>query len=338
MTTIHQAINSFLANLQRSQPKNTYKNYRSDLLGRTGFVSILEKHIKPTTPASSLSEDMAAQFLQTLLDSGSSPATRQRKAAAVREFFRFIIAMDLATISIEKLNFKIKSGRLLAGSKTHIDFPQDKIESTLAYVRTVKPANWINELEVRRNQAFIFTLAESGLRVSEACHLLVGDIDPKNKSAVIIGKGNKPAQIYFGSISWTYLGAYLKIRAESVGIMDWKTLASHSNELAAWPVFTRHDKNAGKKPKHITPETGETIIHNWVYDALGPVEYDPGITCHKLRHYYVTKVLDSSGDLKTAQDLARHASIATTANYAHRSNKRNQQAHSKIFSKDKDHG
>lgn len=334
MITIHKAIDSFLANLQRSQPKNTYKNYKSDLLGSSGFVTILGKHIKPTTPASALSEDMAAQFLQILLDAGSSPATRQRKAAAIREFFRFVIAMDLASISIEKLNFKIKSGRLLAGSRSHIEFPQEKIEKTLAYVRTIKPAGLPSEMEIRRNQAFIFTLAETGLRVSEACALKVGQIDHKNKSAVIIGKGNKQAQIYFGSLSWTYLGAYLKIRAESVGISDWKTLSSHGNTLSMWPVFTRHDKNAGKHPKHLTSESGETIIHNWVFDALGPIEYDPKITCHKLRHYYVTKVLDESGDLKTAQDLARHASIATTANYAHRSNRRNQQAHTKIFSKD----
>ena len=331
MTTIQSAIDSFLLNVKRNQPNNTYKNYRSDLLGVSGFLPCLENRIKPKDSASSLSEDMAAQFIQLLLDAGAAPATRQRKAAAVREFYRFAIATDLANVSIEKLNYKIKSGKLLAGKKRHIEFPKEKIEKVLSFVRTIKPAGKENEILIRRNQAFIFCLAESGMRVSEASSLLLGQIDPQGKSAVIIGKGDKQQQKYFGNTSWIYLSAYLKLRAAAVGVDDWRSLSSRNSDMAAWPVFTRHDKNARKKQKPITQETGENIVHNFVYEALGEKEYDPNITCHTFRHLFVTRVLDQTGDLKTAQELAGHANITTTANYSHRSNIQNQAAHKKIF-------
>lgn len=322
-TTIQQAIDSFLQNIQMSKDgdkdNNTYKNYKSDLLGVSGFLPILSKFIKPTMSAAQLSESMGAQFLQELLNNGASVATRQRKAAAVREFFRYAIARDLAPqISIEKLNFQIKSGKLLIGKKNNIEFPMHKIERILAYVKTVKPALYPNQLEIRRNMAFVYTLAETGLRVGSACALRVYDIDPNNKSALIIGKGEKQQVVYFGSTSWKYLLAYLKIRGVDL------------DRDSAFPIYTRHDKNAGPTPKPITEETGESIIHAFAQEALQD-DYDPKITCHTFRHYFVTTVLDKTGDLKKAQDLANHSNIATTARYSHRTSKQNKAVHSSIF-------
>lgn len=325
-TTIRQAIDSFLLNIQRSKAddsreNNTYKNYKSDLLGSSGFLVILSRHIKPTTSAAQLSEAMATQFLQDLLNMGASLATRQRKAAAVREFFRYVIARDLAPqISIEKLNFQIKSGKLLVGKKSSIDFPMRKIEKILEYIKTIKPAMYPNELEIRRNMAFVYTLAETGLRVGSACALRVYDIDPKNKSALIIGKGEKQQVVYFGSTSWKYLQAYMKLRGVTL------------DRESALPLFTRHDKSAHKKtPKPITEETAESIVHELTYEALGEIEYTHKITCHTFRHYFVTTVLDKTGDLKKAQDLANHENIITTARYAHRTSRQNHDVHSSIF-------
>jgi integrase/recombinase XerC len=329
-TTIKQAIDSFLLNIQmskedQSKDNNTYKNYKSDLLGVSGFLTMLASHgIKPNTSASQLSESMASQYLQDLLNKGAAVATRQRKAAAVREFFRYVIARDLAPqISIEKVNFQIKSGKLLLGKKPHIDFPMHKVEKILEYVKTVKPALYPNELEVRRNIAFIYTLAETGLRVGSACTLRVYEIDPKNKSALIIGKGDKQQVVYFGTTSWKYVLAYLKLRGVTL------------DRESPLPLFTRHDKSAHKKsPKPITEETAESIIHELAYEALGEIEYTHKITCHTFRHYFVTMVLDSTGDLKKAQDLANHSNIATTARYAHRTSRQNHDVHSSIFGKE----
>jgi site-specific recombinase XerC len=53
-----------------------------------------------------------------------------------------------------------------------------------------------------------------------------------------------------------------------------------------------------------------------VQEALGH-EAVGTITPHSFRHYFVTVVLRSSGNLKLAQELARHKNIAVTQRYAH---------------------
>jgi len=56
-----------------------------------------------------------------------------------------------------------------------------------------------------------------------------------------------------------------------------------------------------------------------VLQALG-AEAVGTITPHSFRHYFVTRVLKASGNLKLAQELARHRNIAVTQRYAHLSN------------------
>jgi integrase len=86
--------------------------------------------------------------------------------------------------------------------------------------------------------------------------------------------------------------------------------------LGALPVFARHDKGAGKKIKPITTATGRNIVSERVAQILGEAAVGT-ITPHSFRHYFVTRVLHASGNLKLAQELARHTNIAVTQRYAH---------------------
>jgi len=101
--------------------------------------------------------------------------------------------------------------------------------------------------------------------------------------------------------------------------------------LTSLPLFARHDRGAGKKVKPITPTTGRNIVSQRVQEALGDSE--PGaITPHSFRHFFVTTVLRASGgNLKLAQELARHKSIAVTQRYAHLSDDELDQGYWEIF-------
>ena len=302
MITIKTSIESFLSNIQRSQPRTTWKSYRSDLLGSTGFLASLSK---PTANVATLDESQGADYIQSLLDAGAAPATRMRKAASLREYFRFAADEHNLSISVDRLNHKIKSRHLLAGAPAVIDFPMQKIERVLEFARKME----VSDLRGLRDQAFIWTLAETGLRVSEACSLKVGQIDRRWR-ATFIGKGGKQATISFGKNSRHLITVYLATRKK----LDDSTGLTR----ALLPLFCRHDLTSGiAMVKPINPKTGEAIIHNLVTLALGD-DYDPNITCHKLRHYFVTQILRGTGDIKAAKDLARHSSITTTDRYSHR--------------------
>ncbi len=159
-----------------------------------------------------------------------------------------------------------------------------------------------------RDRAFLITLADTGLRVHEACGLRRGDIDWLEGKALVIGKGNRQAVVRFSSRSMEAVKEYLSARA----ILD----GSSGKPLGSLPVFSRHDKGAGKKVKPVTTTTGRDIVADWVKTILGN-EAIGTITPHSFRHYFVTRVLHSSGNLKLAQELARHKSIAVTQRYAH---------------------
>jgi site-specific recombinase XerC len=70
-----------------------------------------------------------------------------------------------------------------------------------------------------------------------------------------------------------------------------------------------------------------------VRQALG-AEAEGRITPHSLRHYFVTTVLRASGNLKLAQELARHASIQVTQRYAHLSDDELDRGYHEIFEAD----
>jgi integrase/recombinase XerC len=91
---------------------------------------------------------------------------------------------------------------------------------------------------------------------------------------------------------------------------------SSGKSLSALPLFSRHDKGAGKKIKSMTTGTGRNIVNQRVGETLG-AQAVGSITPHSFRHFFVTRVLQASGNLKLAQELARHQNIAVTTRYAH---------------------
>ena len=107
----------------------------------------------------------------------------------------------------------------------------------------------------------MLTLADTGLRVHEACALRRGDIDWNEGRAVIIGKGDKQAVVRFSTRSMDALKEYLSLRSSLDG--------GFRPPLASLPLFARHDKGAGKKIKPITTTTGRNIVTERVRQILG---------------------------------------------------------------------
>ena len=100
--------------------------------------------------------------------------------------------------------------------------------------------------------------------------------------------------------------------------------------MTSLPIFARHDKGAGTKVKPITTATGRNIVNDRVREFLGE-ESIGRITPHSFRHYFVTRVLQNSGNLKLAQELARHRNIAVTQRYAHLSDNELDQGYWEVF-------
>ena len=225
-------------------------------------------------------------------------------------FFKYLAAEQLAEINLPRMDLLIEQRTRKPGIRLP-QFPTNDIDRVLDVVSdaTSLPAESdIARLRAMHDRAFLLTLADTGLRVHEACTLRRGDLDWNEGRAIIIGKGDKQAVVRFTTRAMRALKDYLALRAQMDG--------SSGKQLTALPLFARHDKGTGKKVRPITPTTGRNIVAERVNQALGS-EAEGHITPHSFRHYFVSTILRSSGNLKLAQALARHENIQITQRYAH---------------------
>ncbi len=321
MTSISKAIMLFLENSKLARSRNTASTYAFAL---KAFETCLIKHgITPTeVPVTDLDEDAVGWFAQDLKK--HAPATEALYLQATVGFYEFLAAERLHTPNLPRLRLLVRQRGRRTGQRLP-QFPRDDIDRVLEFVQSTPaspPDDANQELRDLRDTAFLLCLADTGLRVNEACKLRRGDIDWNEGRAVIIGKGDKQAIIRFSSRSLAALKAYLAERSTLDG--------SSGKPLGSLPLFARHDKGAGKKVKPITTATGRNIVDERVRQALGD-SAEGKITPHSFRHYFVTTVLRASGNLKLAQELARHANIAVTQRYAHISNDELDKGYHEIF-------
>jgi integrase/recombinase XerC len=321
--TIVQAIEQYLESVKMARSPNTGRTYTNAM---HVLVSVLKDHgLDPqVSPVSEITENAVIWLTHALKN--YSPASEQLYLAAATGFFKYLAAEKLSEINLPRLDLLRVQRARRSGTRLP-QFPREDIERILNFVTnftTKLSDNLLFRLRAMRDRAFLLTLADTGLRVHEACNLRRGDIDWNEGRAVIIGKGDKQAVVRFSTRSMNAVKEYLSIRAAIDG--------ASGRPLPSLPLFARHDKGAGKKVKAITTTTGRNIVNEYVVLALGN-EAEGRITPHSFRHYFVTTVLRASGNLKLAQELARHASIQVTQRYAHLSDDELDKGYHDIFEK-----
>lgn len=306
-TTISSVIAEYINVVKLARSQNTTLTYAKAL---KEFKKVLVKSkINPdTSPASMLTEDLASKFVMHL--KSFSPATEQVYVRALARFFKYLSAERLAEINLPRMDLLIEQRSRKPGIRLP-QFPANEIERILDFVSDAsafRADSKVDRLRAMRDRAFLLTLADTGLRVHEACNLRRGDIDWNEGRAVIVGKGNKQAVVRFTSRAMRALKEYLSLRAKLDG--------GSGKQLTALPLFARHDKGSGGKIKPITPTTGRNIVAERAAQILGS-KAEGRITPHSFRHYFVSTILRASGNLKLAQALARHENIQITQRYAH---------------------
>jgi len=327
--TITDLMKSYLLMVERARSKHTMLAYKNAL---HVFSEVLEKRsLKPDiTPIGKLTEESFAKFIDYL--SVYATATEQMYLQAVKGFYLYADSEKWIDVNQSRLVVLMRQRARRPGTR----IPQsetDDIETILEKVQNVENLMFsvVEEdespnaiLRAYRDRAFLLTLADTGFRVHEACNLRRGDIDWNEGRAIIIGKGNKQAVVRFTSRSMQAIKEYLSQRAALDG--------SSGKQLTSLPLFARHDKGAGKKVKPTTTTTGRNIVKERVEQILGR-EMVGKITPHSFRHYFVTSVLRGTGNLRYAQELARHENIETTKRYTHLSNDELDKAYYEVFEK-----
>jgi integrase/recombinase XerC len=140
-----------------------------------------------------------------------------------------------------------------------------------------------------RDTAMMELFYSSGLRLSELCGLRWGDLDLAEGMVRVLGKGNKTRVLPVGRYAVAALEAL-------------KAAGGTSPEQA---VFK------GREGGPISPRTVQQRLAKLSSGQAKRVHP------HMLRHTFASHMLESSGDLRSVQELLGHADIATTQIYTH---------------------
>lgn len=139
----------------------------------------------------------------------------------------------------------------------------------------------------------------------------------------------KTALGWFPQGTCVLFGMYLALRREEIAsvrwdrfdrTLEWYTVHGKGNKIAELPVHPvlRDELKPtaypyafpGRGGGHVTPAT----IWNWVREVADAAGLPP-LQPHQLRHTAIATINDTTGDLRTAQEFARHARPETTAIY-----------------------
>ena len=328
---ISDVMEMYIDVVKLSRSEHTARAYKNAL---QIFRDVLKENLlePSSTPIEKLTENLISPLAGYL--NVFAPATEQLYLQAVKGFYEYVDSERLADINQSRVHVLMRQRSRRRPGIRFPQFPMDDIQNLLDRVENVEnltvPASDEELVSVKlrayRDRAFLLMLADTGLRVHEACKLRRGDIDWNEGRAVIIGKGDKQAVVRFSTRSMKAIKDYLSLRAQLDG--------GSGKQLASLPLFARHDKGAGKKIKPITPTTGRNIVAERVKQILGEAAVGK-ITPHSFRHYFVTTVLRASGNLKLAQELARHSNIQVTQRYAHLSDDELDKGYYDIFEENK---
>lgn len=323
-TSLSAAINLYLEMVKVSRSANTFRTYQNAM---DHFIRVMTSHhLDPEKlPVNEISEEAVNWTIKSLKQ--HAPSSERLYLTALTGFFEYLSAENKTSINLQKVRLLIKQRARKPGIRLP-QFPKDSIAMVLQAVLSYPVNDDLDEnekLRLLRDKAFLITLGDTGLRVHEACKLRRGDMDWNEGHALVIGKGDRQAVVRFSRRAQDALQQYLQLRAS----FDRKA----GKNMGSLPIFARHDKGAGRKIKPITTTTGRNIVAEWVEKVLGK-DAVGSITPHSFRHYFVTRVLQSSGNLKLAQDLARHKNIAVTQRYAHLADNELDKGYWEVFESD----
>ena len=141
-----------------------------------------------------------------------------------------------------------------------------------------------------RDVAIIEVLYSCGLRVSEVVNANINDFEDDNRYLRVIGKGSKTRIAPIGRYAQDALKKWLKEREK----IPTKSLALFLN-LRGGRLSSRSVQDRIKK--------------------ISVIQGLPPVHPHMLRHSFATHLLESSGDLRSVQELLGHSSLSTTQIY-----------------------
>jgi integrase/recombinase XerC len=271
-------IDKFIAHLkyERRLSPLTCKHYRRDLVSLALFCDEIG-----LTGWGDIDVDRIRNYAGTNYRRGLSARSIQRRLSAARTFFRYLV---------REKHVKRNPIESIPAPKHPKRLPENLDADRMARLLDIQGDGAI----VDRDRAILELLYSSGLRLAELIDLNVGDIDSRDATVRVTGKGNKDRIVPVGRKALEALARWHKSR----------------------PAMAAVDENAlfvSNRGQRLSPRSVQARVTYWAKRQ----GIDSKVYPHLFRHSFATHLLESSHDLRGVQELLGHSNISTTQVYTH---------------------
>lgn len=218
-----------------------------------------------------------SEWIGILFDSGLSTKSIQRHISSAKALFQFLKKRGVINVSPLETIRPPKASNYLPNTLS----PEDVMQ-----LLSFRP-NTNGEI---RGICIIELIYACGLRVSEAANIDIKDFEEGLQFLRVLGKGSKVRLVPVGSFAIKAIELWLEKRANI-----------ETNENALF---------INLRGKRISPRSIQNSIKK-----ISIAQGLPPVHPHMLRHSFATHLLESSGDLRSIQELLGHASLSTTQIY-----------------------
>lgn len=233
-------------------------------------------------------------FRTKLVRKWLSKKTINYHVVALRSFLKFCLKHDLDVISPDKLELGKIPPRV-------VSFLEEEEVHRLLAMPILHEKKTLKRL---RDEAILYTLYGTGLRVSELANLQLNDIKLDTNQFWVIGKWSKLRSVFFTKQARERLEQYIDARTDECPYLF--------INLSNFRSFSKLSRN-----------TIEELVKQ--YAKLAGI--DKKVTPHTLRHSFATSLIKKWADIRSVQTLLWHASITTTQIYTHVDDKYLKQVH-----------
>ncbi|MDR6179689.1 integrase/recombinase XerD [Pseudomonas sp. SORGH_AS 211] len=274
--------------LEKGLSPHTRSAYRTDLLA---FARWLEGR---GLTLETVGRDAVLDHLGWRLSEGYQARSTARFLSGLRSFYKY----------------GVREGRIAEDPTLLVSMPQlgAPLPKSLseADVEALLAAPDTEDSLGLRDRTMLEVLYATGLRVTELISLTLDEINLREGSLRVFGKGSKERLIPLGEEAIAWLESYLKTARPLL--------------LGGQPDDILFPSQRG------TPMTRQTFWHRIKLHAQ-VAGIRTSLSPHTLRHAFATHLLNHGADLRTVQMLLGHTSLSTTQIYTHVARVRLQQLH-----------
>ncbi len=223
-------------------------------------------------------------YLMYLKDEKKKKASSiDRNLSSLRSFYRYLYSKNVVAEN---------PFALLQGLKKEKNLPRyfeyNELEEMFSIPNKKTPLG-------QRDLLILELLYSTGIRVSELVSIKVDDIDQKNLSIRILGKGKKERIVSYGEYAEDILTLYLK---------DGYLKLNKTN--SKYLILNNQGKNISTR--------GVSYLLDKI---IKQTSIQKNISPHMLRHTFATHLLNEGCDILSVKELLGHESLSSTQVYTH---------------------